>query len=88
MRSSPPSSVWPPTEGRRFATPPAFVSATFHRPIAEAQAELGPHRSAAVLFSQRVEVDRLLMTYFETTAMNTPFQEAEAVVPASPTALF
>jgi hypothetical protein len=65
-----------------------FVSATFHRPIAEAQAELGPHRSAGVLFSQRVEVERLLMTYFETAAMNTPFQEAEAVVLASPTALF
>jgi hypothetical protein len=65
-----------------------FVSATFHRPIAEAQAELGPNRSAGVLFIQRVQVERLLMTYFETTAMNTPFQEAEAVVLAWPTALF
>jgi hypothetical protein len=67
--------------GRSFDGPvnwrPAgtFVSATFHRPIAEAQAELGLHRSAGVLFSQRVHVERLVMTYFETAAMNTPFQK-------------
>lgn len=66
----------------------AFVSATFHRPIAEAQAALGPHRSAGVLLSQRVEVERLLMTYHETSAMNEPFKEAEAVVLASPSNLF
>jgi hypothetical protein len=65
-----------------------FVSATFHRPIAEAQAALGPHRSAGVLISQRVTIDRLVMTYHETTAMNGPFREAEAVVLAAPTAVF
>ena len=65
-----------------------FVSATFHRPIAEAQAALGPHRSAGVLISQRVTIDRLVMTYHETTAMNGPFREAEAVVLAAPTTVF
>ena len=65
-----------------------FVSATFHRPIAESQAALGPRRSAGVLMSQRVEVERLLMTHYETTAMNEPFKEAEAVVLASPSTIF
>lgn len=65
-----------------------FVSATFHRPIAEAQAALGPHRSSGVLMSQRVAVDRLVMTYLETGAMNGPFREAEAVVLASPATIF
>jgi hypothetical protein len=65
-----------------------FVSATFHRPIADAQAALGPHRSAGVLISQRITIDRVVMTFYETTAMNEPFREAEAVVLASPTTVF
>ena len=65
-----------------------FVSATFHRPIAEAQAALGPHRSAGVLISQRVSIDRLVMTFHETAAMNRSFREAEAVVLAAPTTVF
>jgi hypothetical protein len=65
-----------------------FVSATFHRPIADAQAALGRHRSAGVLISQRLGVERLLMTYHETSAMNGPFREAEAVVLASSSTVF
>ena len=65
-----------------------FVSATFHRPIAEALSALGPRRRAGVLLAQRVPVDRLFMTHHETAAMNTNFQEAEAVLLADPAALF
>lgn len=73
------------TEWRRAGP---FVSATFSRSIAEAQATLGPHRSMAVLLSQRLPVDRVLMTYHETPAMNAQFQEAEAVVLSAPSAVF
>jgi hypothetical protein len=65
-----------------------LVSATFNRSVAEAQAELGPHRSMAMLTSQQVAVDRLLMSFHETRAMNDPFQESEALVLASPSAVF
>jgi hypothetical protein len=65
-----------------------FVSATFHRPIAEALSALGPHRRAGVLLAQRVPVARLFMTHHETAAMNAHFQEAEAVLLADPAALF
>lgn len=65
-----------------------FASATFSRSIAESQSELGPHRSMGVLLSQRVPVERILMTYHETASMSAPFQEAEAVVLASPSAIF
>jgi len=65
-----------------------FVSATFSRRIAEAQSELGPTRQAALLASQRVGVERLFMSYYETEAMNDRFHEAEALLLADPTALF
>ena len=65
-----------------------FVSATFHRSIAEALSALGPHRRAGVLLAQRVPVARLFMTHHETAAMNAHFQEAEAVLLADASALF
>jgi hypothetical protein len=37
-----------------------------------------------VQLSQRVEVDRLVMTHFDTSAMNGPFHEADAVGLAAP----
>lgn len=64
-------------EPRRAQT---FVSATFSLEVA--MSLFGPAwegRSAAI-FRQTVPVERLLMTYLETAAMNRQFREAEAIL--------
>jgi hypothetical protein len=58
----------------------AFVSATFSREVADAHFAGGPTTRAAVMSHQAVGIDRLLMTFWETAAMNRNYHEAEAVV--------
>jgi hypothetical protein len=64
--------------------PASFVSATFSREVAEAHFTGGPATRVAVLWRQSVPLDRLLMTFLETEAMNLAFKEAEAVVIGDP----
>lgn len=58
----------------------AFVSATFSREVADAHFAGGPSTRAAVMSHQAVGIDQLLMTFWETAAMNRNYHEAEAVV--------
>jgi hypothetical protein len=66
------------------ARPSSFVSATFSRQVAEAHFDGGPTSSVAVLWRQLVPIDRALMTFLETRAMNEQFREAEAVLLGDP----
>lgn len=61
--------------------PASLVSATFSRPVAEAHFDGG---TTAVLWRQAVPLDRLLMTFLETDALNAPYREAEAILVADP----
>jgi hypothetical protein len=61
--------------------PASLVSATFSRTVAEAHFEGG---ATAALWRQAVPLDRLLMTFLETPALNAPYREAEAVLLADP----
>jgi hypothetical protein len=65
--------------------PASFVSATFSLEVATAHFEGGPATQTAVMWRQRVPVDRLFMTFVETPEMNSRFHEAEAVLIADPT---
>lgn len=60
--------------------PGSLASATFSRAVAEAHFEGAASTRAALLWRGRVSVDRLLMTFLETAAMNGRFNEAEAVL--------
>ena len=64
--------------------PGSFVSATFSREVADAHFRGGPTTRTAALWRQRAPVDRLLMTFLESPAMNRRFREAEAVLVADP----
>jgi hypothetical protein len=64
--------------------PVSFVSATFSREVAEAHFAGGPSTRVAVLWRQALPLDRLLMTFLETEAMNHPYREAEAVLIGDP----
>lgn len=61
-----------------------LVSASFSHEIAVHHFQAYGEQSHGALIRQRVPVDRLLMTYLETAAMNDPFKEAEAVLIAEP----
>jgi hypothetical protein len=67
----------------------SFVSATFSSDVAMAHFTAGhPSASTGVLYRQPLPVDRLFMTFVETSAMNRQYREAEAVLigdPFSPT---
>ena len=60
--------------------PASFLSATFSREVALAHFEGGPTTTTAALWRASIPVNRLLMTFLETEAMNRHFKEAEAVV--------
>jgi hypothetical protein len=62
----------------------SFISATFSRPVAEDLFCGGENVTTAVLYRQAVPIERLLMTYQETAAMNLRFHEAEALLLADP----
>jgi hypothetical protein len=65
---------------RRPRPPAAFVSATFSRAVADAHFAGGPRRRWASIAKRRVPVERLLMTFWETPALNDPYPEAEAIL--------
>ena len=65
---------------RRRARPSTFLSATFSRAVAEEHFAGGPRARWAELATSRVPVERLLMTFWETAALNEPYAEAEAVM--------
>jgi hypothetical protein len=64
----------------RTADNPPFLSATFSRAVANSHFEGGPSTSAAVLMRQTLPLERLLMSFLETRAMNDRFREAEALL--------
>lgn len=57
-----------------------FTSATFDPAVAQSHFNVGEANSTRALFRQRVPVERLFMTYLETSAMNERYLEAEAVL--------
>jgi hypothetical protein len=61
-----------------------FVSATFSRQVADAHFQGGPATRVAVMWRQRVAIERAVMTFIETEEMNERFHEAEAVLLADP----
>lgn len=72
-------------EGELAPRPPAsLVSATFSRTVAEAHFEGGPSTRVAVLVRQEAPLERLVMSFLETEAMNAPYREAEAVLLGNP----
>jgi hypothetical protein len=64
--------------------PATLISATFSTDVADAHFRGGPSTQVAVLWRQRVPIERALMTFLETSAMNERFHEAEAVLLADP----
>jgi hypothetical protein len=58
----------------------SFVSATFHRDVAESFAGFAQDRPLSMLMRAAVPVHRLFMTYIETRAMNAQYLEAEAIL--------
>lgn len=64
--------------------PVTLISATFSREVADSHFQGGPTTRVAVLWRQRVPVERALMTFLETQAMNQRFHEAEAILLADP----
>ncbi len=57
-----------------------FVSASFSRSVAQSHFDGAGPGANRLLRSQQVPVERVLMTYLETAAMNEQFKEAEAVL--------
>lgn len=72
------------TDGAMSRTAPSFVSCTFAEPIADAHFVGGPTTTIAVKWRQDVGPERMLMTFLETAAFNTPYREAEALLIGSP----
>jgi hypothetical protein len=69
------------TEGvLRRSSHESIVSATFSKDVADSHFEGGPTTRAAMLMRQDLPLDRLLMTFLETRALNDRFREAEAVL--------
>ena len=58
----------------------SLVSATFSLAVARSHFDAAGTGSHGTLLRQMVPVDRLVMTYHETAAMNDPFLEAEAAL--------
>ena len=71
-------------EALQLTGPGTFISATFSKPVADEHFEGGPSTRVAALWRQRVPIERTLMTFLETNAMNARFHEAEAVLLADP----
>lgn len=57
-----------------------FVSATFSQDVAIALLEAGKQTRVAAMYWQKVPAERLFMSFLETTALNSRYQEAEAVL--------
>jgi hypothetical protein len=65
----------------------AIISASFRMDIVQEMAGWVDSRRTVALYRQAVPIERVLMTYLETGAMNRTFREAEAVLLAAPTNL-
>ncbi len=57
-----------------------FVSASFSRAVAESLSESYGKEASSQLLHKKVPIERVFMTYLETSAMNRQFKEAEAVL--------
>ncbi len=68
----------------RLSQKRTFVSTSFAEAVARSHFESDTDRPTRVLMCQSAPVDRLFMTYLETSAMNDRFFEAEAVLIARP----
>jgi hypothetical protein len=62
----------------------SFVSATFSPEVAEEHFRGGPTTRTALMWRRQVPIERPLMTFVETRALNARFKEAEAVLVAEP----
>ena len=61
--------------------PASLVSATFSDAVADSHFDAG---TTAVRWRQALGLERLLMTFLETAALNAPYREAEAILVADP----
>ena len=62
----------------------ALVSASFRMDIVQEMSGWADSQRTVAIYRQAVPIQRVLMTYLETEAMNHPFREAEAVLLAEP----
>ena len=62
----------------------SFVSATFSPEVAEEHFSGGSTTRTAVMWRRQIPIDRLLMTFVETRALNGRFKEAEALLVGEP----
>jgi hypothetical protein len=72
---------------RRRSGETALVSASFRMDIVQEMSGWAEPKRTVAIYRQAVPVERVLMTYLETEAMNHPFREGEAVLLADPTNL-
>ena len=72
---------------RRRSGETALISASFRMDIVQEMSGWADPKRTVAIYRQAVPVERILMTYLETEAMNYPFREAEAVLVADPTNL-
>jgi hypothetical protein len=70
---------------RRRVGETALVSASFRMDIVQEMSGWADSKRAVAIYRQAVPVERVLMTYLETEAMNHPYREAEAVLLADST---
>ena len=71
-----------PLRPRRWDT--ALVSASFRMDIVQEMSGWADPARTVAIYRQAVPIQRVLMTYLETEAMNHPYREAEAVLLADP----
>lgn len=71
-----------------FGRRPSFVAATFSAEVAAAHYAGGPPTRAAALHRQFVPVARILLSFWETPALNAPYAEAEALLLGAADGLF
>jgi hypothetical protein len=64
--------------------PSSFVSATFSAEVAEDHFRGGRTTRTAVMWRATLPIERLLMTFLETPALNESYREAEAILIADP----
>jgi hypothetical protein len=67
-----------PLRPRRFSS--TLISASFRMDIVQEMSGWADPKRTVALYRQAVPIERALMTYLETEAMNHPFREAEAVL--------
>ncbi len=68
----------------RDPSPSSFVSATFSAEVAEDHFQGGRTTRTAVMWRAALPIERLMMTFLETPALNDRYREAEAILIADP----